>query len=127
MAPFLIQDETPRTERVPRQMNHQNEVTGIGRVTVAVDQVATVQRWYADVIGDGGHEVQRVELDAGGVRVRIGVHEFDFVEPRRPRSPLVRWLEARGSSPYAATLRTSSGIARVLDQTDTLGARLSLT
>ncbi len=95
-------------------------------MTVAVDRVAAVQRWCANVMGQVGEEVQRVELDAGGVRFRIGVHAFDFVEPRGPRSRLAGWLEARGPSPYAATLRTPSGIARALDETDTLGARLSL-
>ena len=34
VAPFLIQDETPREERVPRETAHPNGVTGIGTVTV---------------------------------------------------------------------------------------------
>src|SRR3989442_3130802 len=39
VAPFLIQDETPREERVPRETAHPNGVTGIGTVTVAVPDV----------------------------------------------------------------------------------------
>src|SRR5215468_5908959 len=64
VAPFLIQDETPREERVPRQTRHANGVTGIGAVTVAVEDVATVRRWYAGATGDPGEVVLRD--DAGG-------------------------------------------------------------
>jgi len=35
-APFLIKDETPRDERVPRQRSHPNGVTGLKTMTVAV-------------------------------------------------------------------------------------------
>src|SRR5215469_14938380 len=35
-APFLIKDETPRDERVPRQRSHRNGVTGLKAVTIAV-------------------------------------------------------------------------------------------
>ncbi|OLD74833.1 MAG: hypothetical protein AUG87_14960 [Candidatus Rokubacteria bacterium 13_1_20CM_4_70_14] len=50
VAPFLIQDETPREERVPRETTHPNGVTGIGTVTVAVPDVPPVARWYAEVL-----------------------------------------------------------------------------
>lgn len=126
IAPFLIEDETPREERVPREMTHPNQVTGIVTVTVAVDDLATVRRWYASVLRDAGHEVQRGDLDAAGVRFTIGPHVFDFVAPKGSRSPLADWLRARGPSPYAATLTTTAGKTGSLDETTTLGARLSL-
>lgn len=126
VAPFLIQDQTPREERVPRETAHRNRVTGIGTVTVAVHDVATVRRWYAAVLRQPGQEVRRDGLDAAGVRFTIGPHLFDFVAPRGPRSPLGDWLRARGPSPYAATLRTTSGETGPLDETKTLGARLLL-
>ncbi len=124
VAPFLIQDDTPREERVPGQMTHRNGTTGIGTVTVAVDDVATVRRWYARVLGAPGKDVVRDDLAAAGGRFAIGPHTFDFVAPREAGSPLTGWLKARGPSPYAATLRTS-GTKAALDQTKTLGARLS--
>ena len=126
VAPFLIQDETPREERIPRQMTHRNQVKGIGAVTVAVDDVATARGWYASVLGDPGHEVRRDDLGAAGVRFAIGLHLFDFVAPTSASSPLGEWLRARGSSPYAATLRSAPGRTDPLDETKTLGAQFSL-
>jgi catechol 2,3-dioxygenase-like lactoylglutathione lyase family enzyme len=125
VAPFLIQDETPREERVPRQMTHRNKVRGIGTVTVAVSDVAPVRQWYARVLGAAGGDVARNDLTAAGARFTIGAHVLDFVAPRGAGSPLTGWLEARGPSPYAATLLTASGKTGPLDQTNALGAKLS--
>src|SRR5215470_5580552 len=36
VAPFLIEDLTPREERVPQQFQHRNGANGIGTLTVAV-------------------------------------------------------------------------------------------
>ena len=55
----------------------------------------------------------------------MGPHALDFVAPRGPESPLSGWLTARGPSPYAAALATSSPKGPLpLDRT--LAARLSL-
>ncbi len=124
VAPFLIQDETPREERVPRQTTHANGVTGIGTVTVAVTDVAPVRTWYADVLGQRGRDVERKDLDAAGVGFGVGPHALELVTPRRGSGPLREWLETRGASPYAATLRAAT--ARALDPTRTLGAKLTL-
>ena len=132
VAPFLIQDETPREERVPRQMTHRNQVRGIGTVTVAVSDIVPVRQWYARVLGAAGEDVSRNDLAAAGVLFTIGPHAIQFLAPRGAGSPLTGWLEARGPSPYAATLLTASGRAPVpearvgpLDQTKTVGARFS--
>lgn len=126
VAPFLIQDETPRGERVPAATAHRNRVTGIETVTVAVADPGTVRRWYAAVLGEPGREVRREELQATGVRLTVGPHALDFVAPTGGRGPLAEWLRARGPSPYAATLRTASGQAGPLDPALTVGARLVL-
>jgi len=123
--PFLIQDET-REERVPAETKHRNQVTGIGTVTVAVDDIATVRHWYASVLGEEGQEVQHDDLDAAGVRFRIGPYGFEFVAPKGPRGSLADWLRARGPSPYAATLVSTSGKIGPLDESKTLGARFFL-
>lgn len=124
VAPFLIQDETPREERIPRQTGHRNQVKGIAAVTVAVDDVGTVREWYARVLGAAGGDVGRDDLAAAGARFTIGPQVFDFVAPRGAGSPLHDWLKTRGPSPYAATLLTAGGKG-ALDQGKTLGARLS--
>ena len=124
VAPFLIQDETPREERVPGERTHPNGVTGIGTVTVAVPDVPPVARWYAEVLRRPGRDLERPEIDAAGVRFAVGSHTVDFVAPRGSAGPLTEWLVARGASPYAATFRGPT--PRTLDPANTLGARLTL-
>ena len=126
VAPFLIQDETPREERVPRQSAHQNGVTGIGTVTVTVADVGAVRAWYAPVLGQAGQDIRRDDLEAAGVRFTVGPHTFDFVAPQGGGGPLSAWLAARGPSPFAATLRTGTGRRVPLDEAKAQGARLSL-
>jgi catechol 2,3-dioxygenase-like lactoylglutathione lyase family enzyme len=124
VAPFLIQDETPREERIPRQTSHENGVTGIGTVTVAVTDVAPARRWYAEVLKQAGRPARRPDLDAAGVQFAVGPHTLEFVMPRGASGPLREWLETRGASPYSATLKAGKAIP--LDPTKTLGAKLAL-
>lgn len=126
VVPFLIEDETPRDERVPKDTTHRNQVTGVGRLTIAVDDVATIRNWYRSILGVEGQEIERKDLDAAGVRFKIGPHGFDFVTPKGSNGPLNEWLRARGPSPYAATLTTPSGKMGVLDETKSLRAQLFL-
>jgi catechol 2,3-dioxygenase-like lactoylglutathione lyase family enzyme len=126
VAPFLIEDETPRDERVPRQVRHDNGVTGIATVTVAVSDLTTVRGWYAAVLGQAGHEVVRDDLAATGTAFTLGAHRLEIVTPRAATSPLQSWLGRRGPSPYAATLTTTAAARGPLDPALTEGARLSL-
>jgi len=124
VAPFLIADETPREERVPRERAHANGVTGIGRVTVAVADLAAVRVWYAQALGSTGQEIASPELGAAGVRFSLGSHTFEFLAPTGAGA-IRAWLSARGPSPYAATLAGASRPGP-LDLDRTWGARLAL-
>ncbi|MBI2987694.1 MAG: VOC family protein [Deltaproteobacteria bacterium] len=125
VAPFLIQDETPRSERVPQRFDHQNAARGIGTITVAVDDLPNVAGWYKSVLGYDGAAVRREELNAAGLRFTIGPHTFEFVKPVTDNSPLTDWMKAHGPSPFSTTLRTSSNRLGPLDKTLTHGAALS--
>jgi catechol 2,3-dioxygenase-like lactoylglutathione lyase family enzyme len=124
VAPFLIQDETPREERVPRETSHENGATGIGAVIVAVNDVSTAERWYRAVLGAEGAAVKRDDLGASGLSFRIGPHCIAFLVPGSPGSPVASWLKTRGPSPYAATLRSQKDAAQ-LETNLTCGAALS--
>lgn len=124
VAPFLIQDQTPREERIPRQTTHANGATGLGTLTVAVQ--APVGRWYAAVLGRPAQAIVSESLGAAGERFVVGPHGLDFLRPAAPSSPLRAWLEARGGSPYAATVKTTGATRGLLDESRTLGARLTL-
>jgi catechol 2,3-dioxygenase-like lactoylglutathione lyase family enzyme len=123
-APFLIAEEMTRDDRVPRERAHTNGVTGIGIVTVAVDDLASVRRWYAHALRVPGEDVPCPELGAVGARFSVGRHVFEFLAPTGA-GPVRDWLNVRGPSPYAATL--VGGHSRgPLDLGRTYGARLAL-
>jgi len=124
-APFLIQDHTPREERIGKQTSHPNGVTGIASITVATDDVAQVRGWWTPALRQRGAEVQRDDIDAAGVRFMAGPHALDFVAPRGAASPIGAWLKARGPSPYAMALKTKDGKIGPLDETKA-GARVTL-
>ena len=52
--PFLIKDDTPRDERVPRERSHRNGATGIRTLALAVDDPGITSRSYARVLGRPG-------------------------------------------------------------------------
>ncbi len=110
-VPFLIRDETPRDERVPRERSHRNGVTGLSRITLAVENPGETSRYYARVLGRPAAPRRRPDLDASGAVFAIGPHEIELIAPSSERSPLQDWLKKSGPSPYAATLRGGAGAA----------------
>jgi len=125
VVPFLIEDVTPREERAPKERTHPNRVTGIETLTIAVDNLETIRSWYESMLRTKGLEIERPDLDAIGVRFRIGPHDFEFVIPEHP-GLVSEWLRRRGPSLYGATLTTTSSNEGPLDETKSLGAQLAL-
>ena len=127
VAPFLIHDETPRAERVPRAPAHANGVSGIGTVTVAVQDTRAAGRWYESVLGKPGEPVSRPELRAQGLAFAVGRHGVELLAPLGAAGPLADWLATRGAGPYSARLTTAAGGGKgPLDPSLTHGARLEL-
>jgi len=124
VAPFLIEDVTPRNERIPRQMDHQNKITGIEKVTVAVGELSTVEKWYSALLGNSGQRISAVSLAAEGLRYQAGPHTIDFLTPHDPSSPLINWLREYGPSPYSAVLTKNASSLAPLDSVLTHGASL---
>jgi catechol 2,3-dioxygenase-like lactoylglutathione lyase family enzyme len=122
-VPFLIKDETPRDERVPRERSHRNDSSGIASVTVAVEDPGATSRFYARVLGRPGAPLQRGDLDGSGAVFNIGPHRIELVAPKSASGPLVEHLGARGPSPYEATLAGGRPYLR-LDPALLEGARL---
>ena len=124
VAPFLIEDVTPRTERIPQQFSHANQITGIDKVVVAVGELGQVDKWYSALLGDKGEPFADGMLGADGMRFQAGPHRFEFVTPCDAASPLIDWLREFGPSPYSAVLKSASNTAQVLDVRLTHGAQL---
>jgi catechol 2,3-dioxygenase-like lactoylglutathione lyase family enzyme len=126
LAPFLIQDETPREERVPAQTTHVNGVTGIATVTVAVPDAGAVGRWYASALGRPGERILRPELDAEGLSFAVGRHAIELLAPRGAMGAIAEWLRARGAGAYGASLTAAGARRGELDVESAQGARLTL-
>src|SRR5262245_10497309 len=124
VAPFLIEDVTPRSERIPRQFSHVNGITGIRQVNVAVGELSPIQTWCSALIGTQGESIADNELKATGLTYRIGTHRLDFLMPNDATSPLVAWIRTFGPSPYSVLLQANSKHAAQLDSALTHGAQL---
>ena len=124
VAPFLIEDVTPRSERIPQQFVHANQITGIEKVIVAVGELGQIGKWYGALLGNKGEPFADATLGADGLRFQVGPHGFDFVSPRAANSPLIDWLREYGPSPYAAVLKSAKGTGPTLDVQLTHGAQL---
>lgn len=122
-VPFLIDDETPRRERVPAATSHANHVTGLAALTIVVGDLAEARGWCERLLGTGV-DGNRDDLGALAYRVRIGPHTLEFVAPARPDSRLAPFLARHGPGPYAATLTAPTRVGHWLDETAAQGARL---
>lgn len=126
LAPFLIEDVTPRAERIPQQFKHRNGVNGIEKVTVAVGELAPIENWYGALLGATGRKISDGKLGAEGLAFDIGPHVFEFLTPRDTTSPLIEWLRRFGPSPYSALLKGTDGTPIPLDARLTHGANFSV-
>ena len=124
IAPFLIEDVTPRSERIPQQFDHANGITGIDKVIVAVGEPSEIDRWYGALLGAKGEKIADAGLAADGSRYRAGPHALDFLAPRDATSPLADWMRRFGPSPYAAVLKGAGTVPIPLNPALTHGANL---
>jgi hypothetical protein len=125
VVPFLIRDHTPRAERVPAATHHPNGATGIAGVTIAIPAVERVAAAYAPVLPASGAPVRRADVGGTGVRIGLGPHAVDLLQPDDPASPLAAWLARRGPSPYILSLLRDRGAPEPIDPARAAGARLA--
>jgi hypothetical protein len=123
VAPFLIEDVTPRIERIPQQFVHANQTAGIEKLIVAVGELGQIGKWYGALLGVKGEPFADSTLGADGLRFQAGPHTLDFVSPRQANSPLVHWLREFGPSPYAAVLKSARDGVETLESGLTHGAQ----
>jgi catechol 2,3-dioxygenase-like lactoylglutathione lyase family enzyme len=124
--PFLIEDVTDRSLRVPADASeHENMVRGIRSLVVAVQDVEAASKRYAALLdreapsGDGLPNLDNAE----GVYYMVGAHRIDLAAPTGP-GDLKDYLAKRGDSPYELSLLSRD--TRDFDPRDTGGARIRL-
>ncbi|MCY4463997.1 MAG: VOC family protein [Chloroflexi bacterium] len=121
--PFIIEDVTPRQERLPAEREHANGVTGIDCLILAVDdpRYAAIM---ADVAGVTGRPIHRGELGASGMRLEIGGHTLEYLLPDKEGGPLSEHLARNASVPFAVSFKTT-GAAKTFAPVETGGLRMS--
>lgn len=122
--PFLIDDVTDRSLRVPggTEAEHENNVTGINRLVVAARDLEEAIEEYNVVFGTEPERDEDEELGADIATYTFGSHQVALAYPKTPSSPLVRRIQQGGDGPFQVTLKASGKIiTSELDPVDTGG------
>ena len=123
LIPFIIADETPREERVPKETEHENQVTGIDTITLAAPDLDLAKRIMIAALGDSGSEVRDDELNASGVVYEVGTHSLEYLSPDDDSSPLHAHIDANAPVPFRVRFNTE-GEKRTLSSSDAAGVRI---
>jgi len=126
IVPFLIEDETPRDERVPRQSEHRNGVLAIAALTVALDSLDRIGAFYSRVLTAEPNRIDRPDLEASGLSFSVGSSALELVASNRDQGPVADWIRSRGSSPFAARFKSASATPFALEPSLTAGAQFSI-
>ena len=124
LIPFIIEDATPRDERLPAARDHANGVTGIDCLTLVADDIARHAGIMAAVLDRDGEAIADEALGASGLRFDVGTHALEYLAPEREDSALRLDLSARVPATYGVRFKTT-GAARRFDPVETEGVRLS--
>ncbi len=120
-SPFLIQDETPRTLRIPEDVkptNHPNEVVGIASITLLVPVLDEGVQKYTAILGDMPH-IEDNQATFSLEKVSLVLREPGDDEERS-------YLKSRPSMPYEVTLWTTDSDRRGrLNLSQAHGARMN--
>lgn len=119
LMPFIIEDVTPRAQRLPSELSHANGVTGIHCLSLATADAERYGAIMGAVLGQDGQTLVDDELDASGVRFQIGSHVLEYLSPRDSSSPLQAHLSGKRPAPYRVSFKTRGRSARFgPDQTE---------
>ena len=125
LIPFIIEDVTPRDERLPRETEHANGATGIGSLSFATADVPRYAGIMSAVTGTANEPVRDDELNASGRRLTVGAHTLEYLRPDSDEGPLAAHLAANRPAPYRLRFKTT-GEARRWDPAETEGVRVEL-
>ncbi len=125
LIPFIIEDVTPRRERLPTETLHPNGVIGIHSIALATKDAARCAEVMAAVLGVKSQAVSAPIAGARGFRCMVGGHALDYIEPSRAEGLLAAHLAANRPAPYAVAFATT-GAPRRFDPAQTEDVRIEL-
>ena len=123
LIPFLIEDETPREERVPKEIDHANGVTGIDAITLAARDIGLARRIMSAALGSDGEPTRDDSLKAAGVVFELGAHRLEYLTPESESSPLHAHLALNKPLPYRIRFKTA-GAKGKFDPGEAAGVRI---
>ena len=107
VVPFLIEDITPREERIPRKHQHPNGATGIAGLRIAVREPAKIRELWSAMLAQPIEEAPPPEFGGGNIVFAIGQQQFEFVGPSGASSSLSRWGGSGSARACLLTLRSA--------------------
>ena len=126
LIPFLIEDVTPRDERLPTVRAHANGVTGINTIALATDDVGPPAAVMAALLGIKDQPVVAPFAGASGLRFDLGGQALDYLAPKSAEGLLAAHLAGNRPAPYAVSFKTT-GASKRLDPAETEGVRIEFT
>lgn len=123
--PFLIDDVTDRSLRVPDAGQHPLGVVGIRAVIVAVRDLGEAATRYGHLFGVIPPPAETDErLEAQTVAFAVGTQQVVLASPAGPASPIADRIQQRGDGPYEVVMVAEGrDTAMTLAPEDALGAR----
>lgn len=125
-VPFLIEDETPRDERVPKERAHQNGALGIAALTLAAEGAQRLGTFYSRLLGTPPKQIDLPDLAASGLGFAVGSNSVELLAPKSNTGRVAEWIRTRGASPFAARFKSASEALSPLDPSLTMGAQFAI-
>ncbi|MCY4072864.1 MAG: VOC family protein [Chloroflexi bacterium] len=124
LIPFIIEDVTPRSQRLPSETTQPNGVTGIQCLSLATEDAGRYAAIMAAVLGRDGQAFSDDDLGASGIRFEVGSQVLEYLSPRDSSSPLRAHLAANAPAPYRVSFKTE-GPSATFDPSETEGVRIA--
>lgn len=125
--PFLIDDVTPRSVRVPSgaEAVQPNGVIGMQGIVIAVRDLGESVDRFSRLFDVTAPDSETDEtLQAQTATFTVGPHQITLAYPSDPSSPLVQHIQSKGDGPYQAILLAEGSQApREIDPSTAHGAR----
>ena len=125
LIPFIIEDKTPRSKRVPKETDHANGVTGIHCLSLVSGDFELPKGIMSGVLAVGGQTIRDDELQAAGVCFEVGAHRLEYLAPDSADSPLAAHLVGHAPTPYRVSFKTA-GAKQNFSPEQSEGVRIAL-
>ena len=125
LIPFIIEDVTPRAERLPSARDHKNGAAGLDSLTLVAADIGRYAGIMSAALNAEGRAVADEGLGATGLRFDVGAHALEYLAPVTEDSPLRLDLAAQVPATFRVRFKTP-GAARIFGVEETEGVRMEL-